>query len=81
MIYTNVIVVDSSANITLAISTELCFLFTNTFNNELTTWIKNKLLKKHVIALFCCHCSREGKIYETRSYLHRFLILYIEDLT
>ena len=56
---------------------EIQLHLTNTFRNELTTYLEYKLFILHAIALFCCYNRIKCSKCETCAKLHRFHILYI----
>ena len=51
--------------------------FTNTFENEPTTFIKNKHLVMELFVRVCCYTHVKYTKYETCAFWHMFHILYI----
>ena len=50
----------------------------NTLKIELTTCLKNKILKMHLIVLvYCCYSPGRCAKYETCAKLHRFQIFHL----
>ena len=63
-------------------ATGIQMVLTNTFTNELTTWLKSNTDQMHVMGLFYYQNSRKWSNvipvqFDTCAKLHRFHVLYI----